>query len=101
MAARFFIELGGVHPRSKIANTFEWTIFVTLRNYIFLNKTFTHIFASHPLDKYDDYFEEQTHSYELVKAENDGKIVTLGGIITNVRTIMTKSNTRTFWRFAP
>ena len=40
----FFIELGGVHPRSKIANTFEWTIFVTLRNYIFLNKTFTHIF---------------------------------------------------------
>lgn len=50
--------------------------------------------SSHPLDKYDDYFEEQTHSYELVKAENDGKIVTLGGIITNVRTIMTKSNTR-------
>lgn len=50
--------------------------------------------SSHPLDKYDDYFEEQTHSYDLVNAENDGKIVTLGGIINNVRTIMTKSNTR-------
>lgn len=50
--------------------------------------------SSHPLDKYDAYFEEQTHSYELVKTENDGKVVTLGGIITNVRTIMTKSNTR-------
>lgn len=50
--------------------------------------------SSHPLDKYDDYFDEQTHSYDLVKTENDGKIVTLGGIINNVRTIMTKSNTR-------
>ncbi len=50
--------------------------------------------SSHPLDKYDSYFEEQTHPYDLVKADNDGKVVTLGGIITNVRTIMTKKNTR-------
>lgn len=50
--------------------------------------------SSHPLDKYDSYFEEQTHPYELVKKENDGKVVTLGGIITTVRTIMTKKNTR-------
>ncbi len=50
--------------------------------------------SSHPLDKYDTYFEEQTHPYDLVTAENDGKVVTLGGIISAVRTIMTKSNTR-------
>lgn len=50
--------------------------------------------SSHPLDKYDVYFEEQTHPYELVTAENDGKLVTVGGIISAVRTIMTKSNTR-------
>ncbi len=50
--------------------------------------------SSHPLDRYDVYFEEQTHPYDLITAENDGRLVTLGGIISAVRTIMTKSNTR-------
>lgn len=50
--------------------------------------------SSHPLDKYEIYFEEQTHPYDLVTAENDGKTVTVGGLISAVRTIMTKSNTR-------
>ncbi len=50
--------------------------------------------SSHPLDKYETYFEEQTHSYDLVNAENDGKVLSIGGIISAVRTIMTKSNTR-------
>lgn len=50
--------------------------------------------SSHPLDRYDVYFEEQTHPYNLITAENDGRLVTLGGIISAVRTIMTKSNTR-------
>ena len=46
--------------------------------------------SAHPLDKYDTYFEEQTHSMSLISAENDEKIVTVGGIITAVRTILTK-----------
>ena len=50
--------------------------------------------SSHPLDKYETYFEEQTHPYDIVNAENDGKAVVVGGIISAVRTIMTKSNTR-------
>lgn len=50
--------------------------------------------SSHPLDRYETYFDEQTHPYELVTAENDGKSVIIGGIISAVRTIMTKSNTR-------
>ena len=50
--------------------------------------------SAHPLDKYDTFFTEQTHPYELVKAENDEKTITLGGIITNVRNILTKSNTK-------
>lgn len=50
--------------------------------------------SSHPLDKYETYFDEQTHPYDLVTAENDGRVVTVGGIISAVRTIMTKSNTR-------
>ena len=47
--------------------------------------------SAHPLDKYDTYFEEQTHPMEYIKAEYDNKIITIGGIITNVRTILTKN----------
>lgn len=50
--------------------------------------------SSHPLDRYETYFDEQTHSYDLVTAENDGKQLVIGGIISAVRTIMTKKNTR-------
>lgn len=46
--------------------------------------------SAHPLDKYDTYFEEQTHSMSVVKAENNNKVVTVGGIITAIRTILTK-----------
>ncbi len=50
--------------------------------------------SSHPLDKYDTYFEEQTHDYSLVSPENEGKQLSIGGIISDVRTILTKSGTR-------
>ena len=50
--------------------------------------------SAHPLDKYDLYFEENTHPFSLVSAENDGKQVIVGGIITGIRTILTKSNTK-------
>ena len=46
--------------------------------------------SAHPLDKYDTYFAEQCHPYDLIKAENDNRMVTIGGIITAVRTILTK-----------
>ncbi|MBQ2643629.1 DNA polymerase III subunit alpha [Candidatus Saccharibacteria bacterium] len=46
--------------------------------------------SAHPLDKYDTYFEEQTHPMDSINAENNGRIVTIGGIITAVRAIMTK-----------
>jgi DNA polymerase-3 subunit alpha len=46
--------------------------------------------SAHPLDKYDTYFEEQTHPMDLISSENNNKIVTVGGIITAIRTILTK-----------
>ena len=46
--------------------------------------------SAHPLDKYDTYFEEQTHPMSYIKAEYDNKTITIGGIITNIRTILTK-----------
>ena len=50
--------------------------------------------SAHPLDKYDVYFEENTHPFSVVSAENDGKQVIVGGIVTGIRTILTKSNTK-------
>ena len=50
--------------------------------------------SAHPLDKYDTYFNEQTHPYTTVTAENNNKTVTIGGIITDIRTILTKSNAK-------
>lgn len=50
--------------------------------------------SSHPLDRYETYFDEQTHPYDLVTAENDGKQLSIGGIISAVRTILTKSGTK-------
>ena len=50
--------------------------------------------SSHPLDRYETYFEEQTHGYDNVTAENDEKQLVIGGLISGVRTIMTKSGTR-------
>ncbi|MBQ6605440.1 DNA polymerase III subunit alpha [Candidatus Saccharibacteria bacterium] len=50
--------------------------------------------SAHPLDKYDVYFEEQTHPFSVVNEKNDGRMVVVGGIISGVRTILTKSNTK-------
>ena len=46
--------------------------------------------SAHPLDKYDVYFEEQTHPMSLITPENNNKVVVVGGIITGVRAINTK-----------
>ena len=47
--------------------------------------------SAHPLDKYDTFFEEQCHPFSMVSQEYDNKIVSIGGIITTIRTILTKS----------
>ena len=45
--------------------------------------------SAHPLDKYDTYFDEQCHPMGVVCPENQDKTAVVGGIITNVRTILT------------
>lgn len=50
--------------------------------------------SAHPLDHYDKYFEEQTIPLSRVKPEIDGKKATIGGLVTAVRTIVTKSGTK-------
>jgi len=50
--------------------------------------------SAHPLDKYETYFTEQTHPMSVISEENDNKKIIVGGIITNVRTILTKSGTK-------
>lgn len=50
--------------------------------------------SAHPLDKYEAYFQEQTMSISEIKPNIDGATVIVGGIITNVRSLVTKSGSK-------
>ena len=50
--------------------------------------------SAHPLDHYDTYFEEQTVSLAKIGPDLDGRKTTIGGLVTTVRTIITKSGTK-------
>lgn len=50
--------------------------------------------SSHPLDNYDAYFEEQTIPLSQMTPELDSKEATIGGLITTLRSIVTKSGTK-------
>jgi DNA polymerase-3 subunit alpha len=50
--------------------------------------------SAHPLDNYDAYFEEQTIPLSEMTPDIDGKSVTIGGLISAVRTIVTKSGSK-------
>lgn len=50
--------------------------------------------SAHPLDSFDKYFEEQTVSFAKLTPQNDGAPVTVGGLISSVRSIVTKSGSK-------
>ncbi|MBP7760337.1 DNA polymerase III subunit alpha [Candidatus Saccharibacteria bacterium] len=50
--------------------------------------------SAHPLDKYDAYFEEQTVPIGSVTEEHDKKAVVIGGVISTIRVILTKSGSK-------
>lgn len=50
--------------------------------------------SAHPLDKYDAYFEEQCVPLGSLQVEHDKKTVIVGGVISGVRQIVTKSGSK-------
>ncbi len=50
--------------------------------------------SAHPLDDFAAYFEEQTIPLHSVAPAIDGQKVTVGGLVTSLRTIVTKSGTK-------
>lgn len=50
--------------------------------------------SSHPLDAYATYLEEQTQPLTQLVPEYDSRTMTVGGIVSTVRTIVTKSGTK-------
>jgi DNA polymerase-3 subunit alpha len=50
--------------------------------------------SSHPLDNYDAYFEEQTIPIIELTSDADSKLLTVGGLISTIRTIITKSGSK-------
>ncbi|MCL2280395.1 DNA polymerase III subunit alpha [Candidatus Saccharibacteria bacterium] len=47
--------------------------------------------SSHPLDKYDTFFNEQTHAIAGLNSDQQGATVEIGGILQRLRVIQTKS----------
>ena len=50
--------------------------------------------SAHPLDRYDKFFEEQTMNFSEVVPSLDGSKVVIGGIVSVIRTILTKSGSK-------
>lgn len=50
--------------------------------------------SAHPLDTYDAYFEEQTVPLTSISPEHDKRAVIVGGLISTVRVILTKSGSK-------
>lgn len=50
--------------------------------------------SAHPLDAYETYLSEQAQPLTQLVPEYDGRLMTIGGIIMTVRTIITKSGSK-------
>lgn len=50
--------------------------------------------SAHPLDRYETYLSEQTQPLTQLVPEYDSRMMTVGGIISTVRTIFTKSGSK-------
>jgi DNA polymerase-3 subunit alpha len=50
--------------------------------------------SAHPLDRYDDYFSEQTVPIGSIELTHDKKSVIVGGVVMTVRIILTKNGSK-------
>ena len=50
--------------------------------------------SAHPLDRYDDYFSEQTVPIGSIELIHDKKTAIVGGVVMTVRSILTKSGSK-------
>ncbi|HEU5187877.1 MAG TPA: DNA polymerase III subunit alpha, partial [Candidatus Saccharimonadales bacterium] len=50
--------------------------------------------SAHPLDKFDAYFSEQTMPVSQLTKEMDGRSAMVGGVVSDARTIQTKSGSK-------
>lgn len=50
--------------------------------------------SAHPLDAYATYLQEQTQPLSQLVPEYDGRYMTVGGLVSTVRTIVTKSGSK-------
>jgi len=50
--------------------------------------------SAHPLDNYDNYFQEQTVPVGEMTSTLDGKSMTIGGLVSSIRSIVTKAGAK-------
>lgn len=83
---------GGVQPTMSLQPA---PVKYTEREYLTWERELLGLYISaHPLDNYDAYFQEQTIPLNQLKPDIDGKKVTIGGIVSSVRTIITKAGSK-------
>ncbi len=83
---------GGVQPTMSLQAA---PVKYTEREYLTWERELLGLYISaHPLDNYDAYFQEQTIPLNQLKPDIDGKKVTIGGIVSSVRTIITKAGSK-------
>jgi len=86
------IDGGGVQSTISLQNA---PVKYTMREYLTWERELLGLYISaHPLDNYDAYFQEQTIPLSQLRPEVDNKKATIGGIITSVRSIVTKSGSK-------
>lgn len=83
---------GGIQPTMSLQAA---PVKYTEREYLTWERELLGLYISaHPLDNYDAYFQEQTIPLNQLKPDIDGKKVTIGGIVSSVRTIITKAGSK-------
>lgn len=85
-------ESASIHPKLSLQNA--PTRYTDKERLMWERELLGLYISAHPLDHYDTYFEEQTIPLRTLSKDIDGRKVTVGGIITNVRTIVTKSGAK-------
>lgn len=89
-----FVALGDIAAVPEVEITPAPTKFSEKEQLLWERELMGLYISAHPLEKYSAYFSEQTVPLNSLTVEMEGSKVTVGGIITVVRTITTKAGSK-------
>ncbi|HSX36802.1 MAG TPA: DNA polymerase III subunit alpha, partial [Patescibacteria group bacterium] len=87
----FGAAVEGLVPRAELKLEKPIEVFDTHEQLVWERELLGLYLSQHPLEAFETYLSEQTVPLASLKPEHDGKSVTIGGAITDVREITTKN----------